>query len=141
MGWNPRTHSILAGMNLSTDAVALAHTMLEAVALRFALAAEALKKQFPEAGEIIASGGALSHSPAWAQMFSDAIGSPITLTLEPEASSRGAALLALQATGYLTNDLPDPVFGRQFFPSPAKKERYAQLLQMQQELYHKLFSS
>ncbi len=139
MGWNPRAHAVLSGMNLGTDAISLAHAMLESVALRFALAADALRKQFPQANEIIASGAALSHSSAWAQMFADAIGSPITLTLEPEASSRGAALLALQVIGCLSDQLPAPAYGKQFIPVPAKKELYAQLLQKQKELYDTLF--
>ena len=101
MGWNPEARASLVGMNLDTNPVDIMRASMEAVALQFAAAADCLRELFPEAGQIVASGGALSQSPAWSRMFADAIGSPMTLAAEPEASSRGAALLALEMAGVI----------------------------------------
>ena len=49
---------------------------------------------------LIASGGAL-RSRAWAHMIADALGRPLSLSPEEEATSRGCALLALQSLGRL----------------------------------------
>ena len=121
LGWNPDAHAALLGMNLGTDAPAIVHAALEAVALRFALAAQSLRAVFPQAKQVIASGGALGKSPAWSQIFADALGQPLTLAEEPEASSRGAALLAMEAAGLIPSiAAPEARLGRTFAPdSPA----------------------
>ena len=49
-----------------------------------------------EPREIFVSGGALLHSPAWTQMMADALGRQVQACVEKEATSRGAALLALE---------------------------------------------
>ena len=116
-------------MNLDTSPVEIVHAAMEAVALRFALAAQRLRDVFPQAQEIIASGGVFAHSPAWAQMFADAIGQPMTLALEAEASSRGAALLALEAAGLLPSTAEaEARLGQTFAPDPARHARYQELL-------------
>src|SRR5262249_3902497 len=51
--------------------------------------------------EVVASGGALVRSRAWTQMIADALGRPLLLAREREASSRGVALLASAALGRL----------------------------------------
>ena len=55
----------------------------------------------PQASRIIASGGALLNSPAWIQIFADVLGRTVAVSAEPEATSRGAAVLALHALGAL----------------------------------------
>ena len=70
---------------------------LEAVALRLVLIARELAA---EPGPVVASGAALLASPAWRQIVADALGRPLIAGPE-EASSRGAALLALEAAGRL----------------------------------------
>jgi gluconokinase len=142
LGWHPNAHAVLTGLNLNTDPVDIAHAAMQAVALRFALAAQRLRTLFPQAHEIVASGGALSHSGAWAQMFADAIGQPLILAEEAEASSRGAALLALEAAGHLgaVRDAPARL-GATFTPDPARHAVYADLLARQEALYEQLIES
>ena len=48
---------------------------------------------------IVASGGALSNSPVFTRIISDALGRKLTLSDTPEASMRGAVLLALETIG------------------------------------------
>ena len=47
---------------------------------------------------MVASGGAIVASPWWQQTLADVLGRPVRVVDEPEASARGAALLALALT-------------------------------------------
>ena len=76
IGWNPSARATLTGLNLDTSPLDILRCSLESVALRFALVAKLLQVSFPEATTIVASGGALGKSPAWAQIFADALGQP-----------------------------------------------------------------
>ncbi len=139
LGWNPDARAALLGMNLDTSPIEIARAVMEAIALRFALAAGRLRDVFPQANEIVASGGVFAHSPAWAQMFADAIGQPLTLALEAEASSRGAGLLALEAAGLAPNAAEaEARMGRSFAPDPARHARYLELAATQQKYYTQL---
>ncbi len=141
MGWNTEARGAILGMNLDTDGISIVHAALEAVALRFSLAAATLHPIFKQATSVIASGGALPHSPTWAQMFADCMNLPITLAREPEASSRGAALLAMEAIGMIQSVTDVPVAtGVTYSPDAVKTERYAQLLAQQEAFYHALFA-
>lgn len=134
MGWNPSVRALLAGMNLDTNPVEILRAAMEAVALRFALALQALKNPFPAISHIVASGGALGASPAWTQMFADALDQPVAMAAEPEASSRGAAMLALQVAGAI-RDLPAPRLGAAFQPRAQHAAAFRQMLERQQQLY------
>ena len=83
--------------------------LLEAVALRLALVYERLAPLAAPDHVVVASGGALRHSPAWTRMLTDALGVPVALGGDPEASARGAALLALEALGVALPEAPEPV--------------------------------
>jgi len=72
------------------------------------------------------------------QMLADALGHPVTWSHEPETTSRGAALLALQALGAL----PDLAavrapLGETFEPDPARHARYRDALERQRALDEK----
>ncbi|HZP83689.1 MAG TPA: gluconokinase [Chthonomonadaceae bacterium] len=139
LGWHPDARGALVGMNLDTHPVEMLRAAMEAVAMQFALAAERLRKRFPQAREIIASGGALGHSPAWTQMFADALGQPVTLAAEAEASSRGAALLAMEAAGLIESvRTPEARLGTTFTPDESRHARYAEMQARQQRYYARL---
>ena len=141
VGWNPSSKTVMMGMNLNTSPVDIAHATMEAIALRFAEGASRLLSVFTHIHEIDASGGALIHSPAWTQIFTDAIGKPITLAMEPEASSRGAALLAhYLLTGKFPKAIDSSERGTTFHPDPEKHNTYKQMLADQNQLYAKLFA-
>lgn len=136
MGWNPDARAALFGMDLDTGPLQILRAAMEAVALQFALAAARMREQFPQAQQIVASGGALSHSPVWSQMFADAIGQPVTLAAEPEASSRGAALLALEAAGIIPQTAEAQArMGQTYTPDTGRHDLYWKLLERQQRLY------
>src|SRR5262249_30294892 len=90
--------------------------------------------------EVIASGGALLHSPAWTQMMADALGHPVIACTEPEASCRGAALWVLEQIGAVENIAAIPAStGATFNPRPEFEPGYARLLADQHELLKKLY--
>ncbi len=92
-GWAADATATIHGLRLSTDPVAILQAALEGVALRLALIAEQLGGDQP----VVASGGALDASPAWAQMIADALARPLHFAGEREITARGTAVLALAA--------------------------------------------
>jgi gluconokinase len=96
-GWHGAARGAILGLSMHTRPLEILRAAMEAVAYRFALIAEALEPFAPMA-RIIASGGALHASHAWAQMVADATGRPLEITGAEESSSRGAVLLALEAS-------------------------------------------
>ena len=97
--WSLTARAAVAGLGLDTSPVDLLHAAMEGVALRLALIKRLLRGYFPDLEMIVGSGGALRQSPAWAQMVTDTLGSPLAITEDHETSSRGVALLALEAVG------------------------------------------
>jgi gluconokinase len=98
--WNARASGAITGLTMHTRPVEIMRAALEAVAYRFAHIARALDPFAPGA-EVRASGGALAASPFWAQMLADVLARPVKLSTAREASSRGAALLALESLGVI----------------------------------------
>jgi gluconokinase len=85
----------IAGISLATTPVEILAATLEAVCYRLAAGFEALAATLPAEPEVIASGGAVVASPWWQQTLADVLGRPVRVVDEPEASARGAAVLAL----------------------------------------------
>jgi gluconokinase len=138
-GWVARARAAITGLSLDTKPAQILRAGMEAVALRFELIRAMICSSFPQAREIVASGGALRESPAWTQILADAMGRPILPSAEPEASSRGAALLALEALGRIPRleDLPAS-FGPAVPFHAGRHARYADALSRQREHYAKL---
>jgi gluconokinase len=142
LGWHDDARASLLGMNLDTNPVEIVRAAMEGVALRFALAAEQLRGIFPQAREIVASGGALGHSHGWTQMFADALGQPVSLAAEAEASSRGAALLAMEAAGLIRDaSVPEARLGQTFTPDAGHHAQYVEILARQQDYYERLIET
>ena len=137
-GWAGNAKATISGITISTTPLEIVRAGLEAVAYRFALIAETLIA--PEATPtIIASGGALLQSPTWMQICADVLGRTVVASAETEATSRGAALLALEALG-ATPDLATlpAALGASFMPDPARHACYRDAIQRQQWLYDQL---
>jgi gluconokinase len=135
-GWADEAHGTLAGLSMATEPVHILRAALEAVALRFALVDELLEHAVPGERRVVATGGALHHSPAWCQILADALGKPIAASGVAEASSRGAALLALEALGAIRDveDVDAPL-ERTYEPDPERHATYRRALERQRELY------
>jgi gluconokinase len=133
-GWRGDRRAVIAGLSLDTTAVDITRAALEAVALRLALVYGLLAPHAAPGHRIVASGGAV-RSRSWNRILADALGRPVTLSREPEATSRGAALLALQALGALPDlgAARDPL-GETVEPDPAAHARYRVALERQRWL-------
>lgn len=138
-GWRADARAAFTGLSAHTSAVEIAHATLESVALTFRDIDQLMLRSLGTPERTLASGGALLHSPAWTQMMADAIGRPITMCTEREATSRGAALLALERLGSIRDAgaLP-PSTGNVFQPSAANQELYRIMAERQRALYRQL---
>jgi gluconokinase len=136
-GWADDARGAIVGLRLSTEPAAILRACMEAMALRFAAIDRLLLDAQPQAREVVATGGALLHSPAWMQIIADALGRPVYASAEAEASSRGAALLGLEAVGGLAAPLEalPPSTTRCFDPVAAHGERYRVAAERQRQLY------
>ena len=136
-GWSGGARGAVTGLHFKTTRADLLRAALESVALWFARILRPLGEAVPEATQLVATGGALLHSPAWMQIMADVLGRPLTASAVPEASSRGAALWALDGVGALPQPLesmPAPM-GRVFTPVAAHTERYRAAAERQERLY------
>lgn len=137
--WNPHAQSAFVGMTLNTRPTDLIRASLEAVAYRFAAVYAELKNLIPAPRGMIGSGAGLLHSPAWLQIMTDVLGEPIAVSAVPEASSRGAALMVLEAMGVIAGPgaLPAPT-GQRYTPNPTHTATYARARARQERLYEAL---
>lgn len=99
--WRGDARAVIAGLSLATDAAALVRAAMEAITYQFADVFEAMVGSVPRPKAVVATGGRLVHSRAWTQMLADVLNVRVVLSPEAEASSRGAAALALHALGKL----------------------------------------
>jgi gluconokinase len=141
-GWADDARGSVGGLRLSSKPVDILRAALEAVALRFGEIDRSLLRALPNAGDVVATGGALLRSPAWMQIMADVLGRPVVASSEPEASSRGAALLALEALGRLEQPLDAlaPDADRRFDPIDENVAKYTAAAERQRRLYDALVS-
>jgi len=139
-GWSLDTRGGIFGLTQQTKPIEIVRAALEAIAYRFAFIAQALDVVAPGA-TIIATGNALRSSPVWPQIISDVLGRPVMFGGSPEASIRGAALLALEAVGKIENiELTFTPVEEIFQPDMSIHDRYKTAMMRQQEIYQLLFA-
>jgi gluconokinase len=134
-GWRSERRAAVVGLHLDTSPLEILRAALEAVALRIVLVYERLAPLAAPDHTVVASGGVVSGSRAWVQIIADALGRPLTLSPEGEATSRGAALLALSALGLVTDfaAVRQPA-GERVEPVAARHAQYRAALERQQAL-------
>lgn len=139
-GWHAEARGAILGLSTRTRPIDIACATLEAVAYRFAAIADELRTLFP-VSTIVASGGALQNSPFWVQLLADVFAHPIELSGVREASSRGAALLALETSGALSLRDLSPVTARRFVPDEHRAARYVAARARHERIYHLVLDS
>jgi gluconokinase len=139
--WNVNARSAIVGMTLNTSPGDMLQALLESVAYRFGAVHDLVLTSIPSVRVIIGSGAGLIHSPAWMQLMTDVFGHSMVTSAVSEASSRGAALLALEALGAL------PDAGAVAAPLGATHEPrwdytsvYRRAMKRQDDLYGKLMN-
>jgi gluconokinase len=130
-GWDPDATGTITGLTFDTTPADIRQAALEGVGFRFAAIAELM----PEIEEIVATGGALVRDRHWVQVMADALARPVTLSAVREGSLRGAAVAALERSGY---EVPDPPPGEVFRPREERAEAYRSARERQQRLYEEL---
>jgi gluconokinase len=130
-GWNPEARGAVHGLTFETTPLDLRQAAYEGVAFRFAVIAELL----PEVREVVATGGGLLHNRDWIQIMADALGRPIAVSGVPEASLRGAAVLALERAG---RDVGDAPISEIVEPRAERAEAYRAAREAQRRLYEAL---
>ena len=141
-GWAGQARAVLQGLSLATSPLDILRASMEAVAYRLFLVFELLRPLISGEPRIVASGGALLGSPAWLQIVADVLGRGVSVCGVAEATSRGAALLALEALGAIKNLEEVPHFilpGCQ--PRPHRHARYRLAIERQEDLYRTLIGS
>lgn len=134
--WAGNVQATIHGLTLSTTPIEILRAGLEAVAYRFALIEERICGRPGCTHRLIASGGALPRSPVWSQIFADVLGRAVALSAEPEATSRGSALLALHVLGHLPSLADAPAAdGAVYTPDPARHAIYRAAIARQRDLY------
>jgi gluconokinase len=135
-GWQASARAAVAGLSLATRPVDIVRAALETVAYRFALIHALLREACPTVNEIVATGGGLAASPTWTQIVTDVLGVPVRPSTEVEGSSRGAALLALEALGAVPSLVAAPArLGSPVLPDLGRHARYREGLARHRELY------
>lgn len=137
--WDANARGTLFGLTLGTRPVDIVRASLESIAYRFALIESLLRSDEPSPRGIIGSGSGLLDSPAWMQIMSDVLQQPIVTSAIPEASSRGAALLALEAQGVIPGVASVRVpLGTEYAPDRDHAAAYRSAMNRQTELYARL---
>ena len=139
IGWATDATAGLTGLTGATDALDIVQAMMEAVAYRFALVAELLEPYATDDRIYVAGGNAMTSSDWWVQTIADVLGSDVYTTADEEATTRGAAVLALRAAD-VWSSLSDhmPELSTKFQPRQKHCETHLEGIARQRALYEKL---
>ena len=136
VGWSTNASGVINGVRVSTSGLDILQALMESVAFRFSLVADLLEGEMDEDRVFIAGGGAMTNSPWWLQTMADVLGGEVHVPSEEQATSRGAAILALSALG-VWDGLDDvlPEIANVYQPRDEFREVYRRAIERQGELY------
>lgn len=135
-GWQSDASGAIHGIRRSTSKLDIMQAHLEAVAIRLAIIFDQLKA---EDSVVLAGGGALGSSPAWARMIADAFNAPIHLLDEEEITARGVALLLRNRLRGIPIDAEPPRISRVMRPNPEHALVFQAARARQVDLYQRLY--
>jgi gluconokinase len=144
MGWHADTRMTIAGIQLHTSPADILRASSEALAYQlgtvYAALIEALHMQ-ETAPKMIGNGGALLSSATLRQVLADTLNVPLYPSLDREGSSRGVALLALEALGVLPDIAQVPLhLDEPVLPDQERGAIYRRAAARQQKLYQRELS-
>ena len=125
--WNEHARGTIHGIRLATSSADIFRATLEATSYRLAAIHDDLARIVEHPYEIHANGAAALGSPLWLQIIADTLDHRIdAVDAETEASARGAAICALQASGVIDSllDTGRPV-ATSYLPKSATHRIYA----------------
>lgn len=122
----PTASASFVGLRGWHDRGDMLRAVLEGIVFNHRVHVDALREGFP-VREARLTGG-VSRNRAFAQMFADVLGMPVTTSRTEEAAAWGAALCAGAAVGLYASPLDDPrdlaALGETFHPEPARVASY-----------------
>lgn len=136
-GWRADASGTIHGIGRHTGRLDMLQAHLEAVALRLSLIYDLLND---ETAEVMAGGGALQSSPAWARMMADAFDTPIHLLAEAEITARGVALMMRRSLDGTPLDADKPAIADVIYPVPERVRLLRRARERQLELYRRLYA-
>jgi gluconokinase len=128
--WERWAGASVLGITQATRPAEVLRAWMEGSAFRIAGALDSLERALGPCDEVVASGGAMHASPTWRRILADALGRRVVLAAEPEATGRGAALVALERLGAPAAPAapapgacePDPARGAVYRAARARQE-------------------
>ncbi|MEX2571548.1 MAG: FGGY family carbohydrate kinase, partial [Gemmatimonadota bacterium] len=125
----------VVGLKLDSTPDRIGRAWLESISRRAAAKLERLEGAFGRAAEVRASGGAVASMPGWLGTLADAFDRPVRLTADPEATSRGAAIVAARELGWIgaLEDAP-PMDSRRFEPDPRRHQIHMRAARREQRV-------
>jgi gluconokinase len=135
-GWRADARGAIIGLSSSTTPIDILQASFEAVALTFRSVYELMVNALGAPAAVVGSGAAMVRALVWVHMVADALPHSIVQCLEPEATARGAAILALERLGVPTP--PAPRYGDTIQPAE-NAGIYAKAAAAQRALYTRLF--
>ncbi len=138
-GWADNASLSLHGITAGTEPGQLMRAGLEAVTYRLALIIRKLTPAIQPDTAILASGGNLEYSDLWCRILAGTSQRPVQRTRSTETTSRGAAILTLEAI--LESEARSPEFhiADRFEPNPDEAPIYDHGLARQVELYEHIY--
>ena len=138
-GYRPKARGTIHGLSLASTPLEMLSAALEGITYRLADLIARLEPILEPAPQVILSGNAILSSAFWSQMLADALGNvPVTPCDEPEATARGAAILALVALGLGDLESFPARLGTRLEVNSERYERYQKGLERQRELIRNL---
>lgn len=134
-GWAKNAVGTIHGLRLSTTPLDIMQAALESVALRLSLIAD----QMTDAPlPVMAGGGALAASAAWAQIMCDALNRPVHLLDAGEITACGVARLVLESLDGVPLNAVEPSVARVLTPRPHAAARLQVARERQRALYEQV---
>lgn len=134
--YNANARATVAGIGLDTTAADISRAWLEAITYRLVIIHRLIAQDYPQAQEVIVSGSAFLKNPVWIQIAADALGVPLVVSDEAEATSRGNALIALEQLRAIPGwDALPVTTARTVAPDMAAHVIYQRAIARQEELY------
>ncbi|MBI2190721.1 MAG: gluconokinase [Planctomycetes bacterium] len=137
--WRGDLRAVVAGLRAATRPEEIYRAALESVAFGFARIHDLLQPMAARNHLVVATGGGVTESRLLPRILADVLGMPVRLCLEKQASSRGAALMALESLGVLDNLGRVPArTGALFTPDASARRSYRAAQTRQDMLLRKL---
>ena len=136
VGWSTNASGIIRGIRVSTTGIDILQALMESVAYRFSLVADLLREEMDADRVFVAGGGAMTNSSWWLQLMADVLQARVYEPSQDQATSRGAAILALHALG-IWQGLDDvmPEISRIYSPRDEFQVTHRAAIKRQSELY------